>query len=212
MKRYFKNAQLPILCAVFALTLAACAPKSAIVKEEIKSSVAEQKTTPATQATVVVPEEKVTSEKIAPEKITSSELTAGAKKESSAKYASLAPGDELTQKAVEAGKLYTVYFDYNKYTIRDNDKDYLSKDASWLKLNAQVKVKIEGHADERGDAEYNLALGEKRAQTVKKHLEVMGINSSRLSTVSYGKEKPVDNGHNEDAWSKNRRAEFSIEN
>lgn len=193
-----------LLCSAVALPLAACAPKSAVVKEEIKSSVAEQKAASAKE-TVVVPEEKVAQEKVA-----SSDLTAGAKKES-VQYASLSPGDELTKKAVEAGKLYTVYFDYDKYTVKDTDKGHLDKDAQWLKINAKVQVKIEGHADERGDAEYNLALGEKRALTVKKHLEAMGINSSRLSTVSYGKEKPVDAGHNEDAWAKNRRAEFNIE-
>ncbi|OGP15712.1 MAG: peptidoglycan-associated lipoprotein [Deltaproteobacteria bacterium GWA2_55_10] len=126
-------------------------------------------------------------------------------------YASLTPGgDELTKKAVEKGQLFTIYFEYDKYTIRDIDMENLTKNAKWLGLNGSIKVRIEGHADERGETEYNLALGDKRARSVMKYLQDMGIQVQRLDVVSYGEEKPAMDGQGEDAWSKNRRAEFVI--
>ncbi|MBI5493094.1 MAG: peptidoglycan-associated lipoprotein Pal [Deltaproteobacteria bacterium] len=154
---------------------------------------------------VVVPEDKPVTEDVKSE-----DLSGGAASKSGGKFASLAPGDELTRVAESKGQLFTVYFDFDKYNIRDGDRESLSKNAKWLGLNSSVKVRIEGHADERGETEYNLALGDKRAKNVEKYLEDMGIKAVRLSTISYGEEKPADPGHDEDAWSKNRRAEFAI--
>jgi peptidoglycan-associated lipoprotein len=77
--------------------------------------------------------------------------------------------------------------------------------------NSQEKIVIEGHCDERGTAEYNIALGERRAKSVKRYLINLGVDSSQLSTISYGEERPADPGHNEAAWAKNRRAEFVIQ-
>lgn len=126
-------------------------------------------------------------------------------------YASLTPGgDELTKKAMEKGQLFTIYFDYDKYTIRDVDMENLTRNAKFLGLNGTIKVRIEGHADERGETEYNLALGDKRARSVMKYLQDMGIQVQRMDVVSYGEEKPAVDGHDEGAWSKNRRAEFVI--
>lgn len=205
MKRYLKFLPLAALTVI----MISCAPK-AVVKEDISSQAA-----PAAEAgkeeakgTVVVPEEKVATETITTQNAKAQEA---APKESAEKYSSLGPGDEITKMAEQTGKLEPVHFDFDKYNIRDEDKETLNKDAKWLKLNSAVRVRIEGHADERGDAEYNLALGEKRAESVKKFLEASGIKISRLSTVSYGKEKPVDPGHTEEAWAKNRRAEFDIQ-
>ncbi|MBI5587375.1 MAG: peptidoglycan-associated lipoprotein Pal [Deltaproteobacteria bacterium] len=106
--------------------------------------------------------------------------------------------------------LYAVHFDFDKYNIREDDKPVLEKNAKWLNLNKKVTVIIEGHADERGETEYNLALGDKRARSVEKYLEALGVSRDRLATISFGEEKPVDPGHDEAAWSKNRRAEFKI--
>ncbi|MBI5810746.1 MAG: peptidoglycan-associated lipoprotein Pal [Deltaproteobacteria bacterium] len=128
------------------------------------------------------------------------------------KYSALAPGDEVTKSAEAGGALLTIHFDFDKYAVRDEDKPLLEKNARWLKLNSGVKVRIEGHADERGENEYNLALGDKRARSVMNYLGAIGINAGRLSTISYGEEKPVDPGHGEDAWARNRRAEFKIIN
>ncbi len=103
-----------------------------------------------------------------------------------------------------------VYFDFNDATLREDAKATLTRNAEWLRTNPQVRVQVEGNCDERGTEEYNLALGDRRAQVVKGYLASLGIDGSRLSTISYGKEHPVDPGHNEDAWSRNRRAEFKV--
>jgi peptidoglycan-associated lipoprotein len=104
--------------------------------------------------------------------------------------------------------LKTVYFDFDKYNLRPEAKELLKANAAVLKDNPDVTVSIEGHCDERGTVEYNLALGEKRATAAKQYLVDMGIAAGRLRTISYGEERPADPGHNEGAWAKNRRAAF----
>lgn len=106
--------------------------------------------------------------------------------------------------------LQTVYFDYDKYTIRSDARGALRANAGWLKSNPSATVQIEGHCDERGTIEYNLALGERRANAAKNYLVRMGVDSSRLSTISYGEERPVASGSDESAWAQNRRAEFVV--
>ncbi len=118
----------------------------------------------------------------------------------------------LREKAFLSAPLQVIYFDYDKYIIRDSEKDSLARNAKWLSENKTAKVRIEGHADERGEEEYNLALGDKRARGVKNYLQSMGINQERLSTLSYGEERPAVDGHGEDAWEKNRRVEFKLIN
>jgi peptidoglycan-associated lipoprotein len=103
-----------------------------------------------------------------------------------------------------------VQFDFDKYTLTEQARQILAGHARKLSENPAVKLLIEGHCDEWGTIEYNLALGEKRADTVKQYLVSYGIDSSRLSTISYGKERPLDPAHNEQAWAKNRRADFVI--
>jgi peptidoglycan-associated lipoprotein len=121
----------------------------------------------------------------------------------------VASSEELETKA-EKGRLYTVHFDFDKYKIKSEYKDELKHNARWLKKNKGAKIRIEGHADERGENEYNLALGEKRAISVKNYLAVLGANPGNLTTLSYGEEKPLNKGHNEEAWGINRRADFTI--
>jgi peptidoglycan-associated lipoprotein len=106
--------------------------------------------------------------------------------------------------------LQNIYFDFDKYFLRSEAKETLAKNAEYLKANLSVKIKIEGHCDERGTVEYNLALGEKRARSAMEYLINLGIEPKRISIISYGKERPVDPGHNEEAWAKNRRDEFVI--
>ncbi len=115
--------------------------------------------------------------------------------------------DELNRKKV----LQTVYFDYDKSDLSDSTRAALQSNAEWLKANPGRTVLVEGHCDERGTVEYNLALGQRRAASVKDYLGGLGIDASRLKTVSYGKERPVDSGHDETAHGRNRRAEFVIE-
>ena len=103
-----------------------------------------------------------------------------------------------------------VLFDFDSSVLTTTAQERLAQKAKWLKQNPNVSVVIEGHCDERGSTEYNLALGERRSETAKTFLVNMGISASRLTSVSYGEERPFMNGHNEDAWSMNRRAHFVI--
>jgi len=110
----------------------------------------------------------------------------------------------------ESRLLKDIHFDFDKYDIRRADEAILKENAVFLKNNPKMKVQIEGHCDERGTVEYNLALGERRANNTKKFLVFLGIPSDRISAISYGKEKPLDNGHNEEAWARNRRAHIVV--
>ena len=103
-----------------------------------------------------------------------------------------------------------VHFDFDKYDIRPDAAEVLKAKAAWLEENSAVTVIVEGHCDERGTDAYNLALGENRANAAKKFLVALGIDANRLETISYGEERPLDPGHNEAAWAKNRRAQFVI--
>ncbi len=104
-----------------------------------------------------------------------------------------------------------VYFDFDKWTIRGDARDMLSENARWLVANADVKVKIEGHGDERGTNEYNLALGERRARSTKRYLMNLGVSSSRISFISYGEEKGACVERTEGCFQKNRRAHFVVQ-
>ena len=99
-----------------------------------------------------------------------------------------------------------VFFATNESILTTRSRDTLRKQAGWLRENSDVNVVLEGHADERGTREYNLALGERRANAAKDYLMTYGISSNRISVISYGKERPVDSGSNPLAWSKNRRS------
>lgn len=110
----------------------------------------------------------------------------------------------------ESKLLKDIRFDYDKYDIRRVDEGILRENAAFLKKNPKMKIQIEGHCDERGTVEYNLALGERRANNTKRYLVSLGITSDRISTISFGKERPLDPGHNEEAWAKNRRAHIVV--
>ena len=99
-----------------------------------------------------------------------------------------------------------VFFATNESILTTRSRDTLRKQAAWLRKNSSINVVVEGHADERGTREYNLALGERRANAVKDYLMTYGISSNRISVISYGKERPVDSGSDPLAWSKNRRS------
>jgi peptidoglycan-associated lipoprotein len=107
-------------------------------------------------------------------------------------------------------KLDPIYFDFDKYNIKPEFRDVLKKNAEWLKANKGYKVRIEGNCDERGTDEYNMALGQRRADAAAKFLMNLGIAKDRIGTISYGKEKPICMEHNEACWSKNRRDDFAV--
>jgi len=104
----------------------------------------------------------------------------------------------------------TIYFDYDKSDIRSDQRDVLNRNAQLMSKYNTVRIRIEGHCDERGTEEYNIALGQRRADSISRYLTDYGISGSRISTVSYGEMRPVDTGNNESAWSKNRRGEIII--
>lgn len=106
--------------------------------------------------------------------------------------------------------LEMIHFDYDKYFIRSDAKPVLEENAIWLKKFSSARLLIEGHCDERGTEEYNLALGEKRAKSTLDYLISLGVSPDRMEIISYGKSQPLDPGHNEVAWQKNRRSQFTI--
>ena len=110
----------------------------------------------------------------------------------------------------ETGSLRDVHFDYDKYDVRPQDKPILEENANWLKSNPNALVLIEGHCDERGTNEYNLALGERRAKAARDYIVSVGIDGSRITLISYGKERPLCNEHTEACWGQNRRGHFLV--
>ena len=119
-------------------------------------------------------------------------------------------GDVYTGKAtikyLASGVPDRVFFATNESVLTTASRETLRKQAAWLRKNTNINVVLEGHADERGTREYNLALGERRANAAKDYLMTYGVSSNRISVISYGKERPVDSGSNPLSWSKNRRA------
>ena len=116
----------------------------------------------------------------------------------------LPPGEALSS------PLKDIYFEFDKYDLEQDSKDTLSKMAAWLANNPKLNLLIEGHSDERGTGEYNLALGERRANAALRYLRQLGISAARLSTVSYGEMRPANPGHDDIAWEENRRDSFVV--
>jgi peptidoglycan-associated lipoprotein len=121
---------------------------------------------------------------------------------------------DISSKSAEEkeGMFADVYFDFDKYDLNDTYKPIVKSVSSWMLKNINSRLSIEGHCDERGTNEYNLALGDRRARSVKDYLVSLGIPSSRIDTISYGEEKPVCREHSEECWAKNRRAHFVVLN
>jgi len=103
-----------------------------------------------------------------------------------------------------------IHFDFDKYDLRPDARAVLDRKVAFLNEQGSVRSQIEGHCDERGTNAYNMVLGERRANAAKRYLSTAGISAGRLSTISYGEERPLDPGHNEAAWARNRRAHFVI--
>ena len=110
----------------------------------------------------------------------------------------------------QSGPLSDIHFGYNDYTIQPQDSSILRTNATWLQDHPNANVQVEGNCDERGSEEYNIALGAKRAQSAKDYLATLGVSPSRISTISYGKELPVCQEHDESCWQQNRRDHFVV--
>ncbi|GAB4197401.1 MAG: peptidoglycan-associated lipoprotein Pal [Thalassobaculales bacterium] len=133
----------------------------------------------------------------------SGQTTAAPAPVSTAPTSAVRPGSQ-EDLAINVGD--RVFYDFDKYDLKPEARQTLERQAAWLKRYPSVRFQIEGHADERGTREYNLALGERRANAARDYLVTLGIDPARLSTISYGKERPAVLGSNEAAWSQNRRA------
>jgi peptidoglycan-associated lipoprotein len=191
-----------ILC--IGLILMGC-PKKTVVKDEPSAKAEAAK----------IEAERVAKEKEREVKEKERETTRLKEKEEQAKreferslVAKKTPGIE--GEVFESSLLKSIHFDFDKYDIRPGDVEILKGNSALLKKFSNVKIQIEGHCDERGTNEYNLALGERRANSTKKYLTSLGITADRVSTISYGEEKPMDPAHSEESWTKNRRANFLI--
>lgn len=110
----------------------------------------------------------------------------------------------------KAGALNSVYFAYDSASLSQRSRTVLNDNAEFLKNNPSVEVQVEGHCDERGGVQYNIALGEKRAKSIKDYLVALGVSREKITTISFGKERPIAFGHDESAWSKNRRGNFVV--
>lgn len=119
--------------------------------------------------------------------------------------------DWSLKEILENSPLKDIYFEFDSYTIKSDYFPKLNEMGKWLKQYKNLKIAVEGHCDERGTIEYNLALGQKRAEAVKNYLVKLGVDEASIKTISFGKEIPADSGHGEDAWAKNRRASFKID-
>jgi len=106
--------------------------------------------------------------------------------------------------------LKDIYFDFDQAAIREDSKKLLNENIEWLRQNPTAKVTIEGHSDERGSSEYNLALGDRRARATRDYLMAAGVEANRISSISFGKERPFVLGHDDSAWQWNRRAHFAV--
>jgi peptidoglycan-associated lipoprotein len=119
-------------------------------------------------------------------------------------------GENLASDQEEGGPLADIHFVYDQAALTDEAKGILEKHALWLQGHRDTHVTVEGHCDERGTVEYNLALGDKRSQAARDYLVSLGVAAARLNAISFGKEKPLDPGHDEAAWAKNRRDHFRV--
>jgi peptidoglycan-associated lipoprotein len=172
-----------------------CAHKKSVVAPEVapvSSPAAEGSGTASAGTTMIQPEPTVSAASTPESGVATSELPTS------------------LEKLNAAGYIKDAFFETDKSDLRGDTRDVLAADATWLKANPSVKVLIEGHCDERNTQEYNLALGWRRANAAKDYLASLGVAAERISTISYGEERPFAQGHDETAWAQNRRVHFVI--
>jgi peptidoglycan-associated lipoprotein len=183
MKRNLKIAGIVLLVLSLSFVFMAGCAKKEVVKEE----------------TLMAKEEKAAEAQAAEKEALS--------KEQEEAQAALEARERLLQ---EAAAFEDVYFDFDKYDLKPEARETIREHADWLLNNVDFQVILEGHCDERGTREYNLALGERRSESVRDYLLNLGIDTERLTTISYGEELPLDPTHTEEAWAKNRRVHFVV--
>ena len=191
---------LAFICSSF-LLMTSCAKKQIQVSEPVQPTTQEMKAEGDEAAKAKAAEEaKSASEK---------EAKARAEAERQARLRELKMAQKLADE-IRNFESDNIYFAFDRSDLTDESKSTLREKGNWLRANRDYSVNISGNCDERGTAEYNLALGERRAHAAKKFLMGLGISENRLATISYGEEKPVDPGHNDEAWAKNRNDQFTL--
>ena len=195
MKQRIKRSLLA--CAVIAVFSSGCAKRDVVKQDQIIPPV-------ASSASSAQPGNSAVRAEVKPE-AKDAGLSAAQMNESQANKQA-----QPAQPAAVEAALEKVFFDFDSYTLSPEAREALAKNAEILKQKQSAKIQIEGHCDELGSDDYNLALGDRRAKAALNYLQSMGVSSSRLSAISYGKEKPADPGHDEAARAKNRRDEFVV--
>lgn len=190
-----KRVVLSVLALTCTMMVAGGCAKQELVKKDDQLAPAKTATTPPPKATTT-PEQPVKQGPITQQTVANQVVADDAKQ-----------AKETDQ---VKGSLGRIYFAFDSNALSNEARATLAKNAAFLKQNKASTVRIEGNCDERGSDEYNLALGEKRAQVARQYLITLGTPADRLSVISYGKEKPTDQGHTEEAWAKNRRDEFVL--
>jgi len=180
-----------LVAIICALVMPAGCAKKAIMKEEpvVEKEAAVEKQAPA-QAAEAAP--------------------AKAPEEQKVDEAAMAVAAAAALADKEASQFADIHFAFDRFDLRPDAREILDMHAKWLTAHPEFIVRIEGNCDERGTVEYNMALGQRRAASAMKYLVDLGVGKNRISTVSYGKERPLDPGHNEEAWAKNRRDHFNV--
>ena len=186
---------LAFICSSF-LLMTSCAKKQIQVSEPVQ---------PATQEVKAEGDEA----KAAEEAKSAAEQEARDEAERQARLRDLKMAQKLADE-IRNFEAENIYFAFDRSDLTDESKSALREKGTWLRANGDYSVNISGNCDERGTAEYNLALGERRAHAAKKFLMGLGISENRLATISYGEERPVDPGRNDEAWAKNRNDQFTL--
>lgn len=191
MKRQKILMTLFLVAIICAFVLPAGCAKKAVMKEEpaVEKEAAVEKQAPA-QAAETAP--------------------AKAPEEQKGNEAAMAAAAAAAQADKEASEFADIHFAFDRFDLKPDEREILNMHAKWLQVHPEFVARIEGNCDERGTIEYNMALGQRRAASAMKYLVDLGVAKNRLSTISYGKERPLDPGHNEEAWAKNRRDHFSV--
>ena len=202
-----------LILVMAAALLAGCPKKPTIVKEEAKAptSVVKPEVKAKEDAEAKAKAEAEAKAKAEAEAKTKAEAEAAAKAKSEADAKTRDEAAKAEAKAKEEFRLADIHFDLDKYDIKEKDREILNSLGEWMAKNKNVKIQVEGHCDERGTNDYNLALGDRRANNTKQYLVTLGVSAGRISTVSYGEEKPLCEESNEDCWFKNRRGHFVIQ-
>jgi peptidoglycan-associated lipoprotein len=192
MKRMLLMMLFAAVISVLAFSVSGCAKKKVTAEEEMGAAAEETALQPGDAGYEKIYEESMAS-----------------KEESLEAQAAMEKEPEVLEGRTSA-PLLPIYFDFDKSNIREDQRARIVENATFLSENKAVRVRIEGNCDERGTNEYNMALGERRANSAKKYLVNLGIHEDRMHTISYGEEKPLLHGHDEYSWAQNRRDDFVV--